>query len=130
MFTFSDFQFILSPNKEKGCFDFLIRYTKDGEEGYTFLFDNTDIWIEEVKKKLSEGKTVDEIVTEFRDKMFADMERHPKYGWLIIWCKDGKTYDLDSYMKARGDFLTALRAFAKGVEYTGVEHIKEKQSEE
>lgn len=116
MYNFSNFRFVLAPHKEnKGSFVFLIKFMENGKETDPFYFEDTDIWLEDVKQKLSNGKTVDEIVTGFRDGLFSQMERD-KDGWLTVWSASGKTYDFESYMKAREDFISALWAFARGIE--------------
>lgn len=108
-----NFVFTLTKNEKEG-YDISIRYTRDGSS-CAILLDNTFAWIELVKNERAKGKSVAEIVNEFRDGEWDNLENDPEYGFRAQWNKMGETVNEESYRQAVDLFFATLTSIADGV---------------
>lgn len=113
MFDIRDFSFVLVKNEKTGDIHFIIDFTEEDTRDSLYL-DTVNTWISDVKEKVESGKTVEDVINDFRESWWNVVVEDPKEGIRGNWNKAGRKVDEESYQKAVEQYFGALRALAYG----------------
>ena len=120
MFNVGNFRFLLVPDDETRCIYFIIAHTVNGDSTQALTFDTVDAWVAFVSDELKKGKTSDEIVREFRNGTWDDLED----SFRSYWSKLGYTVDEVGYRVATELYFSALKSLADGVVWDNANKIQ------